>query len=255
MTVPLDALIETMSRTFWAMLRIGGFFMVVPVIGSQMVSPRIRIALTFATALAVSPLLPKMPSLNDIDLGLGLLAVAQVIIGIGLGFTTIVFFQLFTVAGQFIAMQTGLGFASMVDPTNGISVTVLSQFFLMMVSLTFVAMNGHLVLLEVLIEGFLRAPMGIDGGIPALSWQIASLGSWMFGGAVLIALPAVTSLLVVNLALGVMTRAAPQLNIFSLGFPFALLFGLVIIWVSLYGFTPQFEGLSQWYFEWTRRWG
>ncbi len=173
------------------------------------------------------------------------------LIGIGLGFTTIVFFQLFTVAGQFIAMQTGLGFASMVDPTNGISVTVVSQFFLMMVSLTFVAMNGHLVLLEVLIEGFLRAPLGDRRRIPALSWQIASLGSWMFGGAVLIALPAVTSLLVVNLALGVMTRAAPQLNIFSLGFPFSLLFGLVIIWVTLYGFTPQFEGLSQWYFEWT----
>jgi flagellar biosynthetic protein FliR len=76
----------------------------------------------------------------------------------------------------------------------------------------------------------------------------------MFGGAVLIAMPAVASLLVVNLAFGVMTRAAPQLNIFSLGFPLTLLFGLLIIWVALYGFTPQFEGLSQWYFEWTRRW-
>ncbi len=255
MNVPIDALIDTVSRTFWAMLRIGGFFMVVPVIGSQMVSPRIRMALTFATAIAVSPLLPKVPSLNDIDLGLGLLAATQVLIGVGLGFTTVVFFQLFTVAGQFIAMQMGLGFASMVDPTNGVSVTVISQFFLMMVSLTFVAMNGHLVLLEVLIEGFLRAPTTIDGGLSQLSWQIASLGSWMFGGAVLIALPAVTSLLVVNLAFGVMTRAAPQLNIFSLGFPLSLLFGLVIMWVALYGFTPQFDGLSQWYFEWTRRWG
>ncbi len=166
-----------------------------------------------------------------------------------------VFFQLFTVAGQIIAMQMGMGFASMVDPTNGVSVTVISQFFLMMVSLTFVAMNGHLVVLEVLIEGFLRSPTSIDGGLPQLSWQIASLGSWMFGGAVLIALPAVTSLLVVNLAFGVMTRAAPQLNIFSIGFPLSLLFGLVIVWVTLYGFTPQFEGLSQWYFEWTRRWG
>jgi flagellar biosynthesis protein FliR len=171
-----------------------------------------------------------------------------------LGFTTVVLFQVFTIAGQFIAMQMGLGFASMVDPTNGISVTIVSQFFLMLVSLTFVAMDGHLVLLSVLIEGFLRAPLGIDCGIPQLSWQIASLGTWMFGGAVLIALPAVTSLLVVNLAFGVMTRAAPQLNVFSLGFPIALLIGLVIIWVALYEFTPQFEGLTQWYFEWTRRW-
>jgi flagellar biosynthesis protein FliR len=255
MVVPLDALVGEASRTFWAMLRIGGFFMVVPVVGSQMVSPRIRIALTFATALAVTPLVPSMPPLADIDLSVLLLAVTQVLIGVGLGFTTIVLFQIFTIAGQFIAMQMGLGFASMVDPANGISVTVISQFFLMLVSLTFVAMDGHLVLLSVLVEGFLRTPLGIDGGIPQLSWQIASLGTWMFGGAVLIALPAVTSLLVVNLAFGVMTRAAPQLNVFSLGFPFALLFGLVIIWVALYEFTPQFEGLTQWYFEWTRRWG
>ncbi len=255
MLVPIDAVVAELSRTFWAMLRIGGFFMVVPVIGSQMVSPRIRIALTFATAIAIAPLLPKMPSLNELDLGLGLLAITQVLIGVGLGFTTVVLFQIFTIAGQFIAMQMGLGFASMVDPTNGVSVTVLSQFFLMMVSLTFVAMNGHLVLLDVLIEGFLRAPLDVDGGIAQLSWQIASLGGWMFGGGVLIALPAVTSLLIVNLAFGVMTRAAPQLNVFSLGFPFALLFGLVIVWVALYQFTPQFEGIAQWYFEWIRRWG
>src|SRR5262249_6277061 len=202
MVVPLDALVGEASRTFWAMLRIGGFFMVVPVVGSQMVSPRIRIALTFATALAVTPLVPPMPPLADIDLSVLLLAVTQVLIGVALGFTTVVLFQIFTIAGQFIAMQMGLGFASMVDPTNGISVTVVSQFFLMLVSLTFVAMNGHLVLLSVLIEGFLRTPLGIDGGIPQLSWQIASLGTWMFGGAVLIALPAVTSLLVVNLAFG-----------------------------------------------------
>ena len=244
MTVPFDSLIATMSQTFWAMLRIGGFFMVVPVIGSQMVSPRIRMALTFATAIAVSPLLPKMPSLNDIDLGLGLLAVTQVLIGVGLGFTTVVFFQLFTVAGQFIAMQTGLGFASMVDPTNGVSVTVDQP---VLPDDGVADVRGD--------ERPSRAARGADRRISAraarhrrrhrrqLSWQIASLGSWMFGGAVLIALPAVTSLLVVNLAFGVMTRAAPQLNIFSLGFPLSLLFGLVIMWVALYGFTPQFEGL------------
>ncbi len=100
MNVPLDALIATMSQTFWAMLRIGGFFMVVPVIGSQMVSPRIRMALTFATAIAVAPLLPDDAVAERSRPGAGLLAVTQVVIGVGLGFTTIVFFQLFTVAGS-----------------------------------------------------------------------------------------------------------------------------------------------------------
>ncbi|NJN51033.1 MAG: flagellar biosynthetic protein FliR, partial [Gammaproteobacteria bacterium] len=195
-----------------------------------------------------------LPSVDELNLGLGIEAITQTAIGMGLGFVTIVFFQLFVVAGQFIAMQMGLGFASMVDPTNGVTVTVLSQFFLMMVSLTFVAMNGHLVLLDVLIEGFKRVPVGIEGSMAETAWEMASLGGWMFSGGVLIALPAVTSLLVVNLSFGVMSRAAPQLNVFSLGFPFALVFGLGIIWISLYGFAPQFEALSQSFFSFTRRW-
>ncbi len=254
MNFPIDTVIAELSRVVWAMFRVGGFFMVVPVIGSQLVPPRVRIALTLATALALAPVLPSLPPIDRLDLSVGIEAVTQTAIGMGLGFATIVFFQLFVVAGQFIAMQMGLGFASMVDPTNGVTVTVLSQFFLMMVSLTFVAMNGHLVLLDVLIEGFKRVPVGIEGSIAETAWEMAALGSWMFSGAVLLALPAVTSLLVVNLSFGVMSRAAPQLNVFSLGFPFALVFGLAIIWVTLYGFAPQFDALSQSFFAFARRW-
>ncbi len=254
MTIPIDTFISELSRVVWAMFRVGGFFMVVPVIGSQLVPPRVRIALTLATAVALAPVLPPMPSIDQLGFAVGIEVVTQTVIGMSLGFATIVFFQLFVVAGQFIAMQMGLGFASMVDPTNGVTVTVLSQFFLMMVSLTFVAMNGHLVLLDVLVEGFKRIPVGIEGSMTEAAWEMAALGGWMFSGAVLIALPAVTSLLVVNLSFGVMSRAAPQLNVFSLGFPFALVFGLGIIWVSLYGFAPQFEALSQSFFDFTRRW-
>jgi flagellar biosynthetic protein FliR len=254
MIVPIDAVVGDVSRVLWAMFRIGGFYMVVPVIGSQLVPPRVRIALTFATALAVAPALPEMPPIDDVSLGLFAQAVLQVAIGVGLGFATVLFYQIFVVAGQFIAMQMGLGFAAMVDPTNGVSVTVLGQFFLMLVSLTFVAMNGHLVLLDVLIEGFKHSPRGFGAPLDETAWQLAGLGGWMFSGAALIALPAVASLLIVNLAFGVMSRAAPQLSVFSLGFPFALVFGLVILWVSMYGFTPQFENLSRALFEFAARW-
>ena len=165
-----------------------------------------------------------------------------------------IFFQLFVVAGQFIGMQMGLGFAAMVDPGNGVQVTALSQFFLMLVTLTFLAVNGHLVLLEVLIAGFKAFPAGIAVSPSELSLAIAQLGGWMFIGGVLVALPAVVSLLVVNLAFGVMSRSAPQLNVFSLGFPFSLVFGLVIVFLSLQGWLPQFDRFSSELLEFTSLW-
>ena len=148
-----------------------------------------------------------------------------------------------------IAMQMGLGFASMIDPTNGVSVAVLSQFYVLLVTLLFLAFNGHLVAFEVLIEGFNFLPVG--GGILSQSvlYTIAVAGSWMLSSALLLALPAVTAILIVNFAFGIMTRAAPQLNIFSLGFPFTLMFGLFILWVSLSGFLPQYQQLSAYIFQ------
>ncbi|MEZ5560810.1 MAG: flagellar biosynthetic protein FliR [Pseudomonadales bacterium] len=250
----MDQFITWFSQLFWAMLRVGGFTMVVPIFGNQLISPRVKVAMVLAISLAVSPLLTAMPPLTDLTLGLMVQVAVQLTAGIGLGFATMVFFQLFVVAGQFIGMQMGLGFAAMVDPGNGVQVTALSQFFLMLVTLTFIAMNGHLVLLDVLITGFKQFPVGTSLPLDQLAFEIARLGGWMFMGGVLVALPAVISLLVVNLAFGVMSRSAPQLNIFSLGFPFSLLFGLLILWFSLHGWLPQFDQLSREFFEFTGWW-
>jgi flagellar biosynthetic protein FliR len=210
--------------------------------------------MVFAVALAVSPLLTPMPMLTELSLGIMVDVALQLFAGVGLGFATMVFFQLFIVAGQFIGMQMGLGFAIMVDPGNGVQVTALSQFYLMLVTLMFIAMNGHLVLLDVLVTGFKEFPLGTGVALPELALEITRLGGWMFVGGVLVALPAVMALLVVNLTFGVMSRSAPQLNVFSLGFPFTMMFGLVIIWLSLNGWLPQFESLSREFFEFAGLW-
>jgi flagellar biosynthetic protein FliR len=210
--------------------------------------------MVFAVALAVSPLLTPMPMLTELSLGMMVDVALQLFAGVGLGFATMVFFQLFIVAGQFIGMQMGLGFAIMVDPGNGVQVTALSQFYLMLVTLMFIAMNGHLVLLDVLVTGFKEFPLGTGVALPELALEITRLGGWMFVGGVLVALPAVMALLVVNLTFGVMSRSAPQLNVFSLGFPFTMMFGLVIIWLSLNGWLPQFESLSREFFEFAGLW-
>lgn len=254
MTLPLDTLIDWLSQVVWSLLRVAGFIMVVPIFGNQLVSPRIKMAMSLAIAIPIASLLTPMPRIDELHLGMLLDVGLQLFAGIGLGFATMVFFQLFVVAGQFIGMQMGLGFAAMVDPGNGVQVTALSQFFLMLVTLTFLAVNGHLVLLEVLVTGFKTFPAGFSTSNAELALAIAGLGAWMFIGGVLVALPAVVSLLVVNLAFGVMSRSAPQLNVFSLGFPFSLVFGLVIVWFSLQGWMPQFDRFSAELLEFATLW-
>lgn len=238
-----QAALEHVSRVVWAAIRVGGFLMVAPVFGNALVTPRVKMALALAIGIAVGPLLTEVPTILDFSLVTVGRVAEQLLAGMGLGFAAMVFFQLFVVAGQFIGMQMGLGFALMADPVNGVQVTAWSQFFLLLVTLTFLAMNGHLVLLELLITGFKIYPTGIGLAPEAFFERIAMLGGWMLVGGVLLALPAVTALLVVNLAFGVMSRAAPQLNVFSLGFPFSIVFGTAVMWVALQGFLPQFDRL------------
>lgn len=232
------------GRYIWPFFRVSAFFMAVPVIGTQLVPMRIRLGLSIVVTLAIVPLVQDMPRVDGLSFGAYILAGQQLLVGVAMAFVLQLMMQVFVVAGQMIAMQMGLGFASMVDPVNGVAVAVLSQFYLMLSMLLFIAMNGHLVMIEVLVESFNVIPIGFSMLDVGVFHQLALWGAWMFGSAIVIAMPAVTALLIVNFAFGIMNRAAPQLNIFSLGFPFTMLFGLLIVFISLSGFLPQFESIS-----------
>ena len=131
----------------------------------------------------------------------------------------------------------------MVDPQNGMQVPVLSQFYLMMATLVFLSLNGHLILIDVVVGSFHTMPISANGFIPENFWQLATWGSYVFGGAVSMAIPTIAALLIVNISFGVMNRAAPQLNIFGIGFPVMMLFGFVIVFVTLPSVVPQFSDL------------
>lgn len=238
-------LIGLLQQFMLPFFRLAAFFMVVPIFGNQLVAIRIRILLTLMTTMALFPVLPPVPAFDPISLNAVLLILSQIIIGAAFGFVVQLFFHIFVLAGQMIAMQMGLGFASMIDPTNGVSVAVLSQFYVLLVTLLFLAFNGHLVLIDIVVEGFYLVPIAMVSPNPDSFFLLASAASWMFASAILLALPAVTAILIVNFAFGVMTRAAPQLNVFSLGFPFTLVFGIFILWVSTAGFMPQYQKLSE----------
>lgn len=225
------------------LFRIAALLMSMPLIGTQLVPMRVRLYLSLAIALVLVPTLPPMPVVESLSLASLLLIAEQLVIGVMLGFVLQLFFHVFIVSGQLLAMQMGLGFASMVDPANGISVPVLGQFFNMLVILLFLSVNGHLVVLEILAESFVTLPVG--GGLSTNHyWEVAGKLGWVMGAGLLLVLPAITALLVVNLAFGLMTRAAPQLNIFSIGFPLTLVLGLVIFWVSLGDILNQYQPLA-----------
>jgi flagellar biosynthetic protein FliR len=112
-----------------------------------------------------------------------------------------------------------------------------------MATLLFLALDGHLVAIEVLARSFELLPLGVEGLSREALWQLAVWGVHMYAGAVLIALPAVISMLLVNIAFGVITRAAPQLNIFAVGFPMTLMIGFLLLMVTLPSLIPQVSDL------------
>jgi flagellar biosynthetic protein FliR len=220
------------SHFMWPFIRLSSFFIIVPVLGSRLIPVRIRISLALVMTILVFPLLPDMPVIEALDVQTFILIFEQIIIGTTLGFMVFVLLQIFILAGQTISMQMGLGFASMVDPTNGVSVAVLSQWYQVLVTLVYLAINGHLLTLQVVVESFYTLPIGQGLFTPDSWFALAEFGAWLFRASLMLALPAISALLLVNISFGVMTRAAPQLNVFALGFPVTMLGGLVVVWVS-----------------------
>lgn len=218
---------------FWPLFRIAGFMMAVPVLGSQLVPMRIKMIVALAITVVVTPLLPAVPEVPPLSIQAVALIAQQLLIGIALGFFLQLVFQTLVLAGQMIAMQMGLGFASMMDPTNGVNVTVISSFYLMFVTTLFIAFDGHLQMIRVLVESFYTLPVAADFSfIDNSVFPIVNALGWVFSSAMILALPAITALLISNFAFGIMSRAAPQLNMFALGFPVALMFGLFLIWLT-----------------------
>lgn len=243
MTISLDQLTIWMTGFLWPFFRVAALITMVPLLGMRTIPVTFRIGLAIAITLVIMPLLPPAPAIDPVSAE-GLVIIAcQLMIGFAMGFFIRMVFSAIETAGGVIGMTMGLGFAQMMDPVNGIAVPVISQLYTVMATLIFLALNGHLILIEILADSFYVLPVApaaiSEGGL----WLLMIWAGWIFKGAVIIALPAVAALLLVNISFGVMMRAAPQLNIFAIGFPLTLMLGLIFILVSLPMFHPQFSNL------------
>lgn len=235
----LDALVSGLLLSF---TRISALLVAAPLFGARTIPVRVRISLALVLALMVQPILPPAPPLALLSLHMVLAVGRELLVGAMAGFILQLVFAALAIAGEVIALGMGLGFASLVDPDKGVQVPVVGQLLVIMATLLFLAMDGHLALMSFLVLSFTGVPIG--GGITFENYAaIAGWGSVMFGHAVMIALPAVGALLLANISMGVVTRAAPQLNIFAVGFPMTLMLGFILLYATVGTIGSRFAEL------------
>jgi flagellar biosynthesis protein FliR len=226
-------LLAWVAPLLWPFLRALALLSALPVLGQRVVPVRIRIALAFFVALAAQASMPEVAT-PQLDSPAALMLVAQqVLIGVSLGFAVRVVFAAVEFAGEAVGLQMGLNFASFFDPATAAQTTTSGRLFGSMVALLFIVVNGHLAIIATLIQSFQAFPVsaepfGFLRQMQAHSWgaEIFMLGLW-------IALPLMGMLLFVNIVLGVISRVAPQINVFAVGFPVTLGVGLLGMLLTL----------------------
>ena len=225
----------------WPFIRISAMMLVAPVFSAKSIPLKVRITAAAVITLVVVPVLPPLPLVDFISGEAFLIAVHQVLIGAIMGFALQLAFNLFVMSGHILAMQAGLGFSMMNSPQDGIQVTVVGQLYLMFATLLYLALDGHLILIREVLNSFNILPIGAGGISPTAYWMLVSWGSNMFLSAVMIVLPAITALLMVNVSFGVMSKASPQLNPFSVGFLITIILAFAIIYITFPTLVPHFE--------------
>ena len=246
MTVDYQSMIRLFSQVIWPMGRIGGLILAVPVLSAVLIPSRIKIIFVMALSWVCAPFVaPELSFIHFQASYIGYM-MQEIFLGVLMGFALQLVFQVFVLGGQIISMQAGLGFAVMVDPSSKASVPLIGQFYMMMTTLIFLTLNGHLAILDAVMNSFKIMPIGQIAAEQGMVWKVIMFSGWMFKEAVLISIPAILSLLIVSLAFGIMTRVAPQLNIFSLGFPITLIMGMAIIKIGLPSVAGQIvESIEQ----------
>ena len=212
-----------------------------PILGNKQVPARIKVGLAFVITVVIAPTL-DIPADIDPASAQGLFVLMQQIVaGLIIGFSIRLIFSAVEMAGDLAGMQMGLGFASFYDPLNASYTPVIAQFLGIIAALTFITMDGHLYMLAALADSFRDFPIGTS--IPSANAfrTVAEWGGSMFSNALQFSLPLIGALLITNMALGILTRSAPQLNIFAVGFPLTLAMGFVALMLTIPYLAPLME--------------
>ncbi|MFG6665491.1 flagellar biosynthetic protein FliR [Halomonas sp. HNIBRBA4712] len=231
--VTSDQLQLWLTLFFWPFVRITSFMAVAPLWGHSSIPNQAKAGLAALVAITIAPLLPPMPEAPIFSWASFGIMVEQIVIGLAIGLVMHIVFAVVQAAGEFIGLQMGLAFASFFDPSSGTNIMVLSRILYMVTLLMFLALNGHLMVLETLVMSFQTLPVGFAGLNPNAFELLARYAGTIFASGLLLALPLVASLLIISLSLGILNRSAPQLTVFNIGFPASLTVGLVLLMVLM----------------------
>lgn len=241
MTVTPDDFIALLQSYLWPFLRVSALLLSAPIFGANSLTVRGRVLLAVMIAALIVPTLPAPPRVDPLSALGVVLGMREVGVGLAMGFVMQLVFGAVVVAGHSVATTMGLGFAMSVDPQNGVQVPVVSQFNVVLATLLFLAIDGHLMLVAALANSFSVFPIGSGADAVNVFGAVVALGSALFASALLLALPTLTAILLINVAFGVVTRAAPQLNIFAVGFPVTILAGFLFMMLSLPAFVSALQ--------------
>lgn len=241
--ISMGFLMHWIGQWWWPFVRFSAVFWIAPLFNDYTVNTRVRILLAFFLSLLAMHAVPQMPDFDPFALDTWFCTFSQIVFGLLFGLILQMLFLVLTMAGNIVSQQMGLSMAMITDPVNGQSEPIIGELLYFLCALLFFALNGHLVMLDVLAESLRQWPPGhsiyelhLDSVIRVMSWVIAS--------AMLLALPAIGSMLMVNLTFGVMNRTAPAFNIFSLGFPMSLMIGLFSFWLSLSAIPAKYLDMT-----------
>ena len=244
-SVSSDLLQAGINGLLWPLTRVLGVLAIAPVFSSRGIPNQVKIGLGILLTLIIAPMLPPLPAINIFSAQGLLILVEQLVIGLSIGFCVRIIFAAVDMAGQVAGMTMGLGFASFYDPQTQGQTTSLNQFFVLLATLVFLAMNGHLMLIQAIADSFISFPIAADPARQVNALVIVQWGGKIFSAGLLLALPVTAALLITNMALGILTRTAPQLNLFGIGFPITLGMGFLMIAWTLPDMLPPLQRLIE----------
>lgn len=232
-SISSDMLMAWVSGLLLPLTRVLGMIAAAPILSHRAMPNPVKLGLGLGLTLIIAPAIPLVPKLDIFSMQGLMILTQQLIIGLAIGFSIRIVFAAVEMAGQISGMTMGLGFAIFYDPQSQGQSTSVSQFLVLLAMLVFLSMDGHLLLVSAVAESFFTLPISAEPGLHIDTYAIAQWGEKVFSAGLLLSLPVVAALLITNMALGILTRTAPQLNLFGIGFPITIGMGFLIIALAL----------------------
>lgn len=245
MYIPLGAVLNSIDIFLLVLTRMTGLFIIAPIFGRKNIPVYFKVGLAFFMAVLLVNTQNPGIKIEYVNMwGFAILVIKEIIVGITIGYVSYIIFTSIYVAGQIIDMQIGFGMVNVIDPVSNIQVPITANFYYIICMMLFLVGNGHHILINALFDSFKVVPLGTAAFSGALMNDLLRIFGSIFSIGFRISSPVIASILVTDIALGIMSRAVPQLNVFVVGMPLKIIIGLLVMVLTFPSFISIVEGLT-----------